>query len=98
MSMSGATLERLKCRSCGGEIAHDVSFQQCPKCLLDLGLAFETVDGVRIPGNSSRIEPLNHPLTRPSATLSSTGGEGGVSGQRATGRFMGSAEMSDPTL
>src|SRR5688572_25352104 len=48
--------------------------------------------GERIPGSSSRIETLNHPLTRPaafaeatadkSATLSPTGGEGRVRGQR----------------
>src|SRR5688572_32434565 len=50
--------------------------------------------GERIPGSSSRIETMNHPLTRPSAfaeatadksaTLSPTGGEGRVRGQRAT--------------
>jgi len=36
----------------------------------------------------SRIGPLNHLLTRPSATLSPTGGEGRVRGQRVTGGFM----------
>jgi serine/threonine-protein kinase len=40
---ASATTETLKCPSCGGEIGHDVSFQQCPKCLLDLGLAFEPI-------------------------------------------------------
>jgi len=30
--------ELLKCSSCGGDIQDDVSFRQCPKCLLDLGL------------------------------------------------------------
>jgi len=55
MSASGATIETLKCPSCGDEIAHDVSFQQCPKCLLDLGLVFEKVngEGVEIPDLAS---------------------------------------------
>src|SRR5512143_2848776 len=30
-----------RCRSCGGEIEPDVSFGQCPRCLLDLGLVSE---------------------------------------------------------
>src|SRR5690349_9629967 len=32
----------LKCSSCGNDIEADVSFRQCPKCLLDLGLWCKT--------------------------------------------------------
>src|SRR6185436_18683230 len=35
-------VEVLKCSSCGGDIEQDVPFRQCPKCLLDLGLLFES--------------------------------------------------------
>ena len=38
-------IETLKCSSCGREIQPDVSFRQCPRCLLDLGLSPETKDG-----------------------------------------------------
>ncbi|MCI0748579.1 MAG: serine/threonine-protein kinase [Verrucomicrobia subdivision 3 bacterium] len=31
--------QALRCSSCGSEIEEDVPFEQCPKCLLDLGLA-----------------------------------------------------------
>src|SRR5258705_13712491 len=34
-------IEVLKCRSCGRDIEEDVSFGECPKCLLDLALAAE---------------------------------------------------------
>ena len=30
--------EKMKCSSCGNEIERDVSFHQCPRCLLNLGL------------------------------------------------------------
>src|SRR6266436_5628489 len=33
--------EAPKCPSCGGEIPRDVSFRQCPKCLLTLGFCRE---------------------------------------------------------
>ncbi|PYL01636.1 MAG: hypothetical protein DME19_00945 [Verrucomicrobia bacterium] len=39
MSSRGAMIETLKCSSCGHEIRQDVSFHQCPRCLLDLGLS-----------------------------------------------------------
>jgi multidrug efflux pump subunit AcrB len=55
-------------------------------------------DGVRIlPSKASPIEPLNHgfPLTRPSDTLSPTGGEGWGEGAR---RFMVSSEQPAVTL
>ena len=50
--------------------------------------------GARCPQPSSRVEPMKHPLTRPSATLSPTGGEGRVRGQRATERIIGSEPVS----
>jgi len=34
-------IEVLKCRSCGRDIDEDVSFGECPKCLLDLALSAE---------------------------------------------------------
>jgi tRNA A-37 threonylcarbamoyl transferase component Bud32 len=37
-------LKALSCPSCGGEIQADVSFRQCPKCLLDLGLSCHALD------------------------------------------------------
>src|SRR5437867_13303586 len=45
VSSGGAMSETLKCSSCGREIQPDVSFRQCPRCLLDLGLSPETKDG-----------------------------------------------------
>src|SRR6266568_1150066 len=36
MSADAPIIQTLKCPSCGGEIHKDVSFHQCPKCLLDL--------------------------------------------------------------
>src|SRR5436309_12052321 len=45
VSSGDAMTESLKCSSCGREIEPDVSFQQCPMCLLDLGLVRETKDG-----------------------------------------------------
>src|SRR5437879_9897146 len=42
MSSSALVPEILSCSSCGGEIQKDVSFRQCPRCLLDLGLSCET--------------------------------------------------------
>ncbi|PYM11940.1 MAG: hypothetical protein DME18_12640 [Verrucomicrobia bacterium] len=41
MSSRGAMIETLKCSSCGHEIRQDVSFHQCPRCLLDLGLSYQ---------------------------------------------------------
>src|SRR5688572_3561252 len=37
----GSIAEALKCSSCGSIIDPDVTFRQCPKCLLDLGLWYE---------------------------------------------------------
>ncbi len=42
MSADAPIIQTLKCPSCGGEIHKDVSFHQCPKCLLDLGLSCQT--------------------------------------------------------
>src|SRR6266446_376954 len=44
MSADAPIIQTLKCPSCGGEIHKDVSFRQCPKCLLDLGLSCQTAD------------------------------------------------------
>src|SRR5881394_3726092 len=35
--------ELLKCARCGGDIDEDVSFRQCPRCLLDLGRALDAM-------------------------------------------------------
>ena len=46
-------IETLKCSSCGHEIRQDVSFHQCPRCLLDLGLACGSEnDADRAPGDA----------------------------------------------
>src|SRR6185295_11043008 len=49
----------------------------------------EERDGERIPRKYSRIEPLNHPLTRPSGTLSParSGGEGRGEGGACSAGF-----------
>src|SRR5688572_29270483 len=70
-------------RSCWGCRGLDIAFP------LTLTLPL----GERFPRADSRIEPLNHPLTRPSATLSPTGREGRVRGQLATGGFMGREQL-----
>ena len=38
----------MKCSSCGNEIERDVSFHQCPRCLLNLGLWCGTDDGADV--------------------------------------------------
>ena len=43
MNACDTTTVTSKCPTCGGEIPQDVSFRQCPRCLLDLGLAFAAV-------------------------------------------------------
>jgi len=51
--ISGAsTTQSTTCSSCGGEIQTDVSFRQCPKCLLDLGLSSRFTDD----GNSALFD------------------------------------------
>jgi hypothetical protein len=52
--------------------------------------------GERFPRKDSHNEPLN-PLTRPSDTLSPTGGEGRVRGRSAKGRFMGKRRVISVT-
>ena len=44
MSADAPIIQTSKCPSCGGEIHKDVSFRQCPKCLLGLGLSCQTAD------------------------------------------------------
>jgi ABC-type phosphate/phosphonate transport system substrate-binding protein/tRNA A-37 threonylcarbamoyl transferase component Bud32 len=42
MSADAAIIQVSNCHSCGGEIQRDVSFQLCPKCLLNLGLSCQS--------------------------------------------------------
>src|SRR4051812_34905519 len=43
--------ELLKCSRCGGDIEEDVSFRQCPRCLLNLGRSFDPLsEEERVPG------------------------------------------------
>src|SRR6266404_2179919 len=48
--------EAPKCPSCGGEIPRDVSFQQCPKCLLTLGFCRESVETDGGPPSESGLD------------------------------------------
>jgi ABC-type phosphate/phosphonate transport system substrate-binding protein len=51
-------IDVLKCSSCGSEIEHDVPFRQCPKCLLDLGLSYETPPSNGLPWEIDREPAL----------------------------------------
>src|SRR5262245_16762152 len=50
-----AMLETLNCSSCGNVIQRDVSFRQCPRCLLGLGLSCANEDDAdhRLGGDSN---------------------------------------------
>src|SRR5258705_4067985 len=52
-------LEALKCFSCGSDIDEDVSFRQCPKCLLDLALVCESMQE---PTTSAAVLAAAHPV------------------------------------
>ena len=39
MNSNAPVIQTSRCLSCGGEIPTDVSFRQCPRCLLDLGIS-----------------------------------------------------------
>ncbi len=49
----GSITEALKCSSCGSVIDPDVTFRQCPKCLLDLGLSCEASAAATPPEHDS---------------------------------------------
>jgi serine/threonine protein kinase len=47
MLSDASTSRALTCPSCNGEILADVSFRQCPRCLLDLGLSCQAAVGAQ---------------------------------------------------
>jgi len=51
----------LKCSACGGDIEEDVSFRQCPKCLLDLGRLFQGPLTIEESSSDTSADPLSLP-------------------------------------